>query len=49
MGVAIIFGLLEIASFYYVLGATLLIKSIVMVVLGAILLGAARWVAREAQ
>jgi uncharacterized membrane protein len=41
MGLAILFGLLEVSCFYYVLGTTLLIKSIVMLFLGAgLLLGA---------
>ncbi len=49
MGVAILFGLLEVSSFYYVLGTTLLIKAIVMMVLGAGLLASARWLATEAK
>jgi uncharacterized membrane protein len=49
MGVAIIFGLLEVSSFYYVLGTTLLVKSIIMLVLGAALLVSARVLARESR
>jgi uncharacterized membrane protein len=45
MGLAIIFGLLEISSFYYVLGTTLLMKSMVMAALGVALLAAAHWLA----
>ena len=48
MGLAIIFALLELSSFYYVLGTTLLVKSIVMVLLGGALLASARWLAKEA-
>jgi uncharacterized membrane protein len=47
MGVAILFALLEIGSFYYVLGTTLLVKSIIMIVLGCTLLGAAQYLAKE--
>lgn len=46
MGVAILFGLLEFSSFYYVLGATLLVKSIIMIVLGVGLVATAYWLAR---
>jgi hypothetical protein len=42
MGLAILFGLLEVSCFYYALGATLLVKSIVMLLLGAGLLLAAQ-------
>jgi len=38
LGLAILFGLLEVSCFYYVMGATLLVKSIVMLLLGAGLL-----------
>jgi hypothetical protein len=48
IGTAILFGLLEVSAFYYLLGATLLIKSVVMMVLGAGLLGAGRRLAKEA-
>ena len=43
MGLAILFGLLEISSFYLVLGTTLLVKSLLMVSLGAILIAGSRW------
>jgi Domain of unknown function (DUF4401) len=43
MGLAILFGLVEVSCFYYTLGTTLLIKSIVMLLLGAGLLAAAQW------
>jgi hypothetical protein len=43
MGLAIIFGLVEVSCFYYTWGTTLLIKSIVMLLLGAGLLVAAQW------
>jgi hypothetical protein len=49
MGLAIVFGLFEVGSFYYVLGITLLMKSIIMIVLGAGLIGWARWLATEAK
>jgi len=49
MGVAIIFGLLEVSTFYYVLGTTLLVKSIVMIVLGMVLIASAHWLAKEAK
>ncbi len=42
MGLAVVFALLEISSFYYVLGASLLTKSFIMILLGAALLGSAR-------
>jgi hypothetical protein len=42
MGLAILFGLLELSCFYYALAATLLVKSIVMLLLGAGLLLLAR-------
>ena len=42
VGLAILFGLLEVSCFYYVLGTTLLVKSIVMLLLGAGLLLAAK-------
>jgi len=42
MGLAVVFALLEISSFYYVLGASLLMKSLIMILLGAALLGSAR-------
>lgn len=47
VGVAIIFGFLDVTSFYYVLGTTLLVKSMIMVGLGAALLAAARWLTKE--
>jgi hypothetical protein len=47
IGLAILFGLLEISAFYYVLGTTLLVKSIVMVALGAALLLGARRLEKE--
>ena len=49
IGLAIVFGLLEVSCFYYVLGTTLLLKSIVMVALGVALMAAARWLATEAK
>lgn len=49
MGVAIIFGLLEISGFYYVLGTTLLVKSVTMLVLGAVLLLSARRLGMESR
>lgn len=49
MGLAMVFGLLEVSAFYYVLGTTLLIKSIIMLVMGGGLLASARWLAREAK
>jgi hypothetical protein len=42
MGLAIVFDLLEVSFFYYAWGTTLLVKSIVMLVLGAGLLFAAQ-------
>jgi hypothetical protein len=42
MGLSVIFALLEISSFYYVLEVSLLMKSLIMILLGAILLGGAR-------
>src|ERR1051325_856320 len=47
IGLAIVFGLLEVSAFYYVLGTTLLVKSIIMVLLGAALLASAEWLAME--
>jgi len=47
MGVSILFGLLEIGGFYYILGATLLMKSVIMIVLGVVLLSAAQVLAKE--
>jgi hypothetical protein len=47
MGLAILFGLLEIGGFYYVLGATLLVKSVIMIALGVAMLGAAQFLAKE--
>ena len=44
MGLAIVFGLLEVGCFYYSWGPTLLVKSIVMLALGGGLLFAARLV-----
>jgi uncharacterized membrane protein len=49
MGLAILFGLFEVSSFYYILGTTLLVKSLIMIALGAILMAAARWVSNEAK
>jgi len=49
MGVAIVFALGEVSSFYYVLGTTLLVKSIIMLVMGAGLLVSARLLAAEAK
>ena len=48
IGTAILFGLLEVSAFYYVLGASLLVKSIAMIVLGILLLAGGRTFAREA-
>ena len=42
MGAAILFGLLQLSGFYYVLGTTLLIKSMLMLAIGAVLFAAAR-------
>jgi uncharacterized membrane protein len=42
MGLAVIFALLEISSFYYVLEVSLLMKSLIMILLGALLLAGAR-------
>jgi uncharacterized membrane protein len=47
MGLAILFGLLEVSCFYYALGATLLVKSIVMLLLGVGLMAAARFSRRR--
>lgn len=47
VGLAILFGLLEISCFYYVLGATLLFKSLVMVALGLLLLAACHWMEKR--
>jgi uncharacterized membrane protein len=41
MGTAIVFALVEVSCFYYILGTTLLIKSVIMLLLGAVLLLAA--------
>ena len=49
MGIAIVFALLEVSAFYYVLGTTLLVKSIIMLVLGALLLGSARFLSTESK
>ncbi len=49
MGLSILFGLLEVGSFYYVLGTSLLVKSIIMAALGTVLMGSARWLAKEAR
>lgn len=46
LGFAILFALLDIGCFYYLLGTTLLVKSILMIVLGGVLLGAARLLER---
>jgi len=48
MGVAIVFSLLELSAFYYVLGTTLLIKSIIMLATGAASLVSARISERRA-
>jgi hypothetical protein len=48
MGVAIVFSLLELSAFYYVLGTTLLIKSVIMLVMGVALLASARMRERRA-
>lgn len=48
MGLAIVFGLIEVSCFYYVWGTTLLVKSIVMLLLGAGLLLVAQ-LSRRAQ
>jgi hypothetical protein len=42
MGLAVIFALFEISSFYYVFEVSLLMKSLIMILLGAILLASAR-------
>ena len=49
MGTAIIFALLEVSAFYYVLGTTLLVKSIIMLALGAVLLVSARLLSTESR
>jgi hypothetical protein len=49
MGVAIVFALLEVSSFYYVLGTTLLVKSVIMIALGAVLIASTFLVARESK
>jgi hypothetical protein len=49
IGLAIVFGLLEVSCFYYVLGTTLLVKSIVMIVLGAALMASAHRLATESK
>jgi hypothetical protein len=49
IGLAILFGLLELSAFYYVLGTTLLLKSVIMILLGAILIGAAQPLARASK
>ncbi len=46
MGTAIVFGLIEVSWFYYVLGTTLLVKSVIMLLLGAGLLLTAMWFRR---
>jgi uncharacterized membrane protein len=48
MGVAIVFSLLELSAFYYVLGTTLLIKSVIMLVMGIGLLAGVRILERKA-
>jgi len=47
IGLAILFGLVEVSAFYYVLGVTLLVKSIIMIVIGAALLASSRVMAVE--
>lgn len=49
MGVAIVFALAEVSASYYVLGTTLLVKSVIMLVMGAVLLASAQWLAKEAK
>jgi uncharacterized membrane protein len=49
MGLAIVCSLLEISAFYYVLGTTLLVKSILMLLLGAALLASAHVLAKESK
>ena len=48
LGSAILFALAEVSAFYYAWGVTLLVKSIVMLILGGLLLLAARWSRRAA-
>jgi len=47
IGLAILFGLLEISCFYYVLGTTLLVKSLLMAALGLLLLTACHWMEKR--
>jgi uncharacterized membrane protein len=47
MGLGILFALLEIGGFYYVLGTTLLVKSLIMIALGVVLLSVAQVFAQE--
>jgi uncharacterized membrane protein len=49
MGLAIVFGMLEVSSFYYVLGTTLLTKSIIMIVLGVVLIASTRLIVTESK
>ncbi|MDP3821469.1 MAG: DUF4401 domain-containing protein [Burkholderiales bacterium] len=45
MGACIVAVLLHVSHFYYALGTSLLLKSLLMLVMGAALLSAARWLA----
>lgn len=47
MGACIVAVLLHVSHFYYALGTSLLLKSFLMLLMGAALLGAARWLAAK--
>jgi hypothetical protein len=46
-GVAIVAALAHLARFYYLYGTTLTVKSLIMLIVGAVLLGAARLIGRR--
>lgn len=47
IGIAIVGALLHVGQFYYLLGTTLLIKSCIMIIIGALALLAATWLRRQ--
>jgi uncharacterized membrane protein len=49
VGVAILAALVQLSRFYYLYGTTLLWKSLIMVCVGAALLGAGVWLAKRAR
>jgi Domain of unknown function (DUF4401) len=46
MGISLIGAILHISHFYYALGTTLLLKSLIMAVMGLVMLGTAYWLKR---